>query len=274
MKGWDGTRRGARAAGLSISLGVAAIAGAGAGSAGAQGLALSRTLVDTPTAGVLSAGAFETQARVFPGGGLEVRLDIGLGRWLTLGGAYGGVQIIGDGEPDWYPEPGFALKVRILEESWTLPAVAFGIDTQGAGFWDESRERFQFKSRGVYAVASKNYAWLGDLTFHGGVSRSLENRDDRDATPFTGVEKSVGGAWGLALEYDLGANDNREDGVYGKGRGYLNGVIRWSVAPDMEIRFVLRDMLDNSETVDPEFKDVVADEGWGRELSFSYMETF
>lgn len=240
----------------------------------AQDLMISRVLVDTPTAGLIPAGAFETRARVFPGGGLDLRIEIGIARWLTLGGGFGGVQIIGDGEPDWYPEPGFTLKARLIEESWTLPALAVGVDTQGAGYWDEARERFQFKSRGLYAVVSKNYGWYGDLTLHGGVNRSLEDADDRDPTPFVGFEKSVGTAWGLALEYDLATNDNLDDGAYGEGRGYLNGAIRWNVAPEMEIRFVVRDMLDNSENVDPSFSDVIVDEGWGRELSFSYVEMF
>ncbi len=233
-----------------------------------------RFLVDTPTAGLVPAGAFETRVQVFPGGGVEAWVDIGIADWLALGGGYGGLKIIGDGDPDWYPEPGFELKIRVLEEGWTLPALALGIDTQGAGYWDESRDRFQFKSRGVYVVASKNYAWLGDLTFHGGVSRSLEEEDDGDPTPFAGIEKSVTDSWRLALEYDLGANDNREDGVYGRGRGYLNAALSWNMAAGMEIRLVVRDMLDNSEAVDPAFTDVIADEGWGRELSFSYLESF
>ena len=261
-----------RIAGLALA---AAVLGGGPGTGvRAQALAPSRSLVDTPTAGNVPSGTFETRARVFPGGGLELRLDIGLTRWLTLGGGFGGVKVIGDGEPDWYPEPGFALKVRLLEETWTLPAFALGIDTQGAGYWDESLERFQFKSRGVYAVLSKNYAWLGDLTLHGGVGRSLEENDDRDVTPFCGIEKSIGSAWGMALEYDAAINDNRDDGAFGRGRGYLNGSLRWALSPAIELRFVVRDMLENTETIDPLYRDVIADEGWGRELSFSYMESF
>jgi hypothetical protein len=266
-----GLARGAR---LWVAVGAAGATLGLAAVAPAQDLALARFLVDAPTAGLVPAGAFETRARVFPGGGVELRLEIGLARWLSLGGGFGGVQIIGDGEPDWYPEPGFSVKARILEESWTFPALALGVDTQGAGVWDEERERYQFKSRGLYAVASKNYAWYGDLTFHAGLSRSLEEKDDRDVTPFVGFEKSVGSAWGLAVEYDAATNDDRDDGAFGRGRGYLNGAIRWSVAPTMEFRFVVRDMLENSEAVDPSYADVVVDEGWGRELSFSYLENF
>lgn len=234
----------------------------------------SRRIVDTPTAGLIPIGTFETRAELFPGGGVGLRIDIGLADWLSIGGGFGGLQIIGDGEPDWYPQPGFAMRIRLFEETYIAPAFAIGVDTQGAGFWDEERERFQFKSRGIYAVVSKNYEWLGDLTLHGGINRSLEEKDDKDPTPFVGLDKSLGPVFGVSMEFDLATNDNRNDGAYGKGRGYLNGVFRWSVAPQMELRLVVRDMLENSEEVDPRYSDVVVDEGWGREFAFTYIESF
>jgi hypothetical protein len=256
--------------GIGFSAALCAAPGTGA----AQASSPERSLIDTPTAGLLPSGTFETRTRLFPGGGIDLRLEIGLGRWMSMGASWGGVQIIGDGGPDWYPEPGFFVKARIVEEDYAYPAIAIGIDTQGAGYYDDDRGRFQYKSRGFYAVASKNYAWYGDLTLHGGLSRSLEERDDKDVTPFLGLEKSIGGSFGVGLEYDLAWNDNRDDGAFGKGRGYLNGALRWSIAPQMQLRLVVRDMLGNSESVDPGFRDVIVDEGWGREFSFSYVESF
>ncbi len=245
-----------------------------AGAAEAQTAWPARQIVETPTAGLIQPGAFEARAQVFPGGGVALELDVGLAHWLSVGGSYGGLQIIGDGEPDWYGQPGFAVKARVLEETWTTPALALGVDTQGSGYWDDARERYQYKSRGFYAVLSKNYQWLGDFSVHGGVNRSLEDADDKDPTLFVGLEKSLGSLFGVSVEYDVATNDDRDDGAYGKGRGYLNGLLRWSVDPRMEIRLVVRDMLDNSEAVDPRVSDVVVDEGWGREFSFSYVETF
>jgi hypothetical protein len=165
-------------------------------------------LVDVPTAGLTGRGQVESHACVFPGGGIDLRVDVGLGSRVSVGAGYGGVQVIGDGEPEWYPRPGLALKVRLLEENWTLPALAAGIDTRGAGYWDKARDRFQFKSRGVYLVASKNYAFLGDLAFHGGANRSLEDEDDGDVTGFVGLEKSIGPWIGLGAEFDLALNDD------------------------------------------------------------------
>jgi hypothetical protein len=271
--GWNGIRGGAAVRPFRwIAIG-AVLAALSPAPAGAVFRTPSRFLVDTPTAGTSPVGAFETRTKAFPGGGLEIRVDIGLAHWLTLGGSYGGLQIIGDGEPDWYPEPGFAVKVRVLQESWVLPALALGVDTQGAGYWDDARERYQYQSRGLYAVLSKNYAWYGDLTLHGGVNRTLEGNDE-NLNPFVGFEKSLGAFWSLALEYDAALNDDRDDGAYGRGRGYLNGAIGWNLSQDMQVRLVVRDMLRNAEPIDPGLADRVVDEGWGREFTFSYVEQF
>ena len=230
-------------------------------------------LVDVPTAGLPPDRAIETRGRVFPGGGMELRVEAGILDRASLGVGFGGLQVIGDGTPDWYPRPGFALKARVLEESWTLPAIAVGIDTRGSGVWDRRQNRFQYKSRGVFAVASKNYRFLGDLALHGGASRSFETRDDGDPTLFGGLEKSLGPYAGLTVEYDLATNDNARDGVYGRGRGYLNASIRLRPAPRVELRIMVRDMLDNTELDDPGRSDVVVDDGWGREVALTYMAT-
>jgi len=227
-------------------------------------------LVDVPTAGVSPRGVVQIQGRAFPAGGIEVRLDVGALERVSLGVGFGGVEIIGDGTPEWYARPGLALKALILDETWNLPGFALGIDTRGAGFWDGARGRFQFKSRGFYAVASKNYAFLGDFTLHGGASRSFETRDDGDPTLFGGIEKSVGSHIGLAVEYDLARNDDQKDGAYGRGRGYLNAALRVRPGPQLEVDVVVRDMLGNSELADPGLARVVADEGWGREVALSY----
>ncbi|NNE43586.1 MAG: hypothetical protein HKN12_05220 [Gemmatimonadetes bacterium] len=271
--GWNGIRGGTVTFTQGLVLAGAALLALVPAAGRAQVQTPARHVVDTPTAGTSPVGAFETRTKAFPGGGLEVRVDIGLTHWLSLGGSYGGLQIIGDGDPDWNPEPGFAVKLRVMQETFFLPAVAVGVDTQGGGYWDSARDRYQFQSRGIYAVASKNYAWYGDLTFHGGLNRSLEGSDE-NINPFLGMEKSIAGLWAISLEYDSALNDNRDDGAYGKGRGYLNGALSWDVSPQMEVRFVVRDMLRNAEPAAPEFTDVIVDEGWGREFTFTYIERF
>ncbi|MEZ5065590.1 MAG: hypothetical protein R3B81_12730 [bacterium] len=258
------------------AIGIATAIGAlvSATTSGAQEYLPARTLVDVPTAGLVPRGSYETRARVFPAGGLEARVDVGVLNWMSIGVAYGGLRIIGDGRPEWYPRPEFFGRVRVLEETWAWPAFAIGIDTQGAGFWDRSNKRYQFKSRGVYGVVSKNYDFGGDLSLHGGIGRSLDGDGDNTLTPFVGLDKNIFRVVSFAMEYDFAFNDNRDDGMYGQGKGYLNAVLRWNLAPQMQVRFAVRDMLDNSEAAIPGNGEVVVDEGWGRELSFSYVETF
>lgn len=233
-----------------------------------------RELVDVPTAGMLPKGTFESRARIYPGGGLEVRVEVGLLPWFNLGGSYGAQQVIGDGSPDWNPRPGLMARVRLLEETYNLPAIALGVDTQGTGYFDEERERYQFKSRGPFVVLSKNYAWLGNLTLHAGVSRSLEEKDDKTPTAFGGMEKSLSEVAGFVLEYDVALNDDQGDGVYGQGRGYLNSAVRITLAPEVELKVVLRDLLRNTETDETQFSDQVVDEGVGRELHLAYRVVF
>jgi hypothetical protein len=233
-----------------------------------------RLLVDIPTAGLLLPGSLETRARAYPGGGVEGRFDIGLPWRINVGAAYGGLQIIGDGDPEWNPHLGLSAKIRVNDESYSLPAFAIGVDTQGSGFYDKDLDRYQFKSRGLYAIASKNYDWLGNFTVHGGMSRSFEDEDDGDPTIFGGFDKSLGPYAGLVLEYDAALNDNKGDGVYGRGRGYLNGALRFSLATVVELRFVLRDLLRNTESEEAEYSDVVIDEGVGREFHLSYRYDF
>jgi hypothetical protein len=207
---------------------------------------------------------------MYPGGGIEGRLDVGIIPRINLGASYGGQQIIGDGDPTWNPTIGLSAKIRVIDETFAFPAFAIGIDTQGSGFYDDARSRYQFKSRGIYVVASKNYSWLGDLTLHGGGSRSLEDDDDGNPTFFGGLDKSLGPFAGLALEYDGGLNDDHDDGAYGHGRGYLSSALRVSLANTVEVRLVLRDLLRNTESERAEISDVVVDEGVGREFHLSY----
>jgi hypothetical protein len=141
--------------------------------------------------------------------------------------------------------PGMQLKVRVLDESRTVPAVALGFDSQGRGAYDPSQDRYAFKSPGVYAVVSKNSDFLGYLTLHAGANYSLEKGDgDDDLNVYVGADKTIGGAVSLTAEYDFAFNDNDHD-ARGKGRGYLNAALRWSIGSGLTLSAVLQDLLQN-----------------------------
>lgn len=220
------------------------------GSAGTAANVEPRFLVDVPTAGMLPEGSFTLDLDFYQRGGVLCGLSFGLLERLTVGLGYGGSQLIGSDDPEWNELPGINLKIRLFEESEVLPAIAFGFDSQGRDGYIRALDRYLIKSPGFFAVASRNYAWLGDMSLHGGINYSLERGDDdRDISLFVGAEKSIGAALALSGEYNLAANDS--DGrSLGKGRGYLNFGIRWSTGGGMTLGLNVKDVLRNLRDVE------------------------
>ena len=215
------------------------------GSAGTGGGVEPRTIVDKPTAGILRSGALALDVDLFEHGGLLGGLSIGFLDRVLIGVSYGGSGLVGGDSPTMNDVPGMQLKVRVLDESRTVPAVALGFDSQGRGEYDPSQDRYTFKSPGVYAVVSKNSDFLGYLTMHAGGNYSLEKGDgDDDLNAYVGAEKTIGGALSLTAEYDFAFNDNDHD-ARGKGRGYLNAALRWSIGSGLTLSVVLQDLLQN-----------------------------
>lgn len=215
------------------------------GSAGTGGGIEPRTIVDRPTAGILRSGALGLDIDLFENGGVLGGVSLGLLDRLMLGVSYGGSGLVGGDSPTMNPLPGMQLKVRVLDEVRTVPAVAIGFDSQGRGEYDPSEDRYAFKSPGVYAVLSKNLDFLGFLTFHAGANYSLETGDDdNDLNAYAGAEKTIGGVVSLTAEYDFAFNDNDHD-ARGKGWGYLNMGLRWAIGGGLTISVVLQDLLEN-----------------------------
>ena len=208
-----------------------------------------RYIIDTPTAGLLKRGAFSLEANFFQDGGLMFGLYAGALDRLTFGISYGGVGIIGKTNATMQKLPGVLLKYRLFDESEAMPAVAFGFDSQGKETYIDSLERFTIKSRGIFIAASKNYSFLGFLSFHGGVNWSMEKKDgDKDMNTFVGVEKSIGQEISFIAEYDFAFNDNHGN-AYGRGNGYLNAGLRWALANGLTLGFDLQNVAKNQQNV-------------------------
>jgi hypothetical protein len=221
-------------------------------------------LVDMPTAGTLERGSYVSSLRLYPAGGLLGGVQIGLSNRLLLGVSYGGENIIGEGKVNWNPEPGLQVVYRIIDENIVLPAITIGYNSQGFGPYIKSENRYNIKSRGFYAVASKNYAFLGDLGFHGGVNYSLERDDgDKDMNLFVGVMKSLNRDLSLLAEYDVAVNDNDFHSI-GAGKGYLNLGVRWLFANRLSLQFQFKNILENKENVPYS----------NREIKIAYIEHF
>ncbi len=182
-------------------------------------------------------------------GGVLAGVSVGLLDRLSIGLSYGGSGLIGDQEPVMNKLPGANIKVRLFEESTYFPAVALGFDSQGRDGVIKDLDRYQIKSPGFYLAVSRNYSWLGDLSLHGGANYSLERSDgDRDVNFFAGVEKTIGTGISAVLEYNLASNDSDARAI-GKGRGYLNGGLRWSAGGGLTLGLNLKDILGNARNV-------------------------
>jgi hypothetical protein len=223
-----------------------------------------REIVDLPTAGLPPRGGFYVESDVYSEGAMLVSLGVGFTRYFSFGISYGGQGIIGSGDPDMNPEPGVHLKARLVNETVTMPAIAVGFDSQGRGPYIDELDRYVVKSRGIFAVASKNWEIVGPLSLHGGISYSLESEDDNDPDIFFGFIKTFSGFLDLRAEYDFGLNDNEGDEPFVEKRGFLNASVVWHVNEDFAVALEVRDIATEER---PRVEDL---RQWNRGLSIIY----
>ncbi len=230
-------------------------------SAGASATFQQRFIVDMPTAGILKPNSVSLDADFFSDGGLMLRLTASAFNRLNFGISYGGSKIIGNGSVNWFKLPGVNLKIRIIDEVKNFPAIAIGFDSQGREGYIDSLKRYEFKSPGFFAVVSKAFKFFGYSSIHGGVNYSLE-KDDDDASLnyYIGFDKTIGNDITFAAEYNFAINDN--SGKVGKGKGYLNAGIRWSLGNGFTIELNWKDILRNKEP------------GNSRVVKLEYIQTF
>src|SRR5690242_12018908 len=101
------------------------------GSAGEGATYEPRYLIDLPTAGILPHAAVALDMDFTEHGAVLTTFSYGLWGRVNIGLSYGGGNIIGTGDPNWNKSPGFALRLRVIEESVMFPAIALGFDSQG-----------------------------------------------------------------------------------------------------------------------------------------------
>jgi hypothetical protein len=209
-----------------------------------------RMLIDAPTAGTLPRGHFNIGLRLYANGGALGNTDIGLSNRFMLGISYGGNDIVSNVDPDWNPRIGFSLKFRVIDEMEVFPAVAIGYTDQGYGAYSSEYDRYTFKSRGFYLVASRSfyfYKWTSSWHIGANYSRENDGDGDKQVNFFGGFDATFNYNLALLLEYDAALNDDRSGypEIAGKGRGYLNSSIKWLFAENLEIEIILSDLLTN-----------------------------
>ena len=230
------------------------------------------SLIDSPTAGILQKGEAEISAKLYKNNGLILGTKIGLFPRFMFGVNYGAENIVGNQEPNWHDRVEFSAKFRLMDETNTMPAIAFGYDSQGHGNYHSSSKRYDIKSKGFYGVLSKNYYFLGNLGFHLGANYSLERNDnDEEINLFAAFDKSFGDAVVFICEYDLAWNDNDDweeesldEALKGLGYGYLNASLDIYFTEYLILKVSMYDLLKNR-------KDT---QGSDRTISLLYFMTF
>jgi len=205
-------------------------------------------LVDMPTAGILYHRNLATALEFLDQGGMIVSAQTGLFDRVMVGLAYGGTNVIGVEKTMFNPHIGALVRVRLVEESYYVPAVAFGFSSQGKGAYLNSLNRYATKSTGFYAVASKNFEALGYLSIHAGMYYSLEDADNRTLNFFAGVEKTFATIFSGIIEYDNGVALAKSASV-DKGRGLLNLGLRATIGNGFRLGLNLKDLVKNRQDV-------------------------
>ena len=246
-------------------------------------------LVSIPTAGTLPRGSLTLESLIIKNGGIVPRLSVGFTDNFTVGVSYGVQNLIGDTKPSINKTtPEVQIKYRIFDESEKMPALVYGLDTQGKGEFhkqdsilsisrksDSTRtlNRYDQKAWGMYIVFSKNWNMMGNLGMHAGISKSLsENNDgDKDLNVFFGFDKELNRSFSLLVEYDAALNDNLTEDDYGtiknitfgRGKGYLNAGVRWAISSNLMLEVNFNDINQNTEA-----------EYTNREIKVIYSESF
>jgi len=219
------------------------------GSAGSAGKLEPRSLVDFPTAGMIPRGNIALDVDFYRDGGVDLACAVGIFDRLSAGISFGGSGLIGSASPVMNAIPGFNVKVRLLEESVYVPALALGFDSQGHDGYDRSLSRYAIKSPGLYSVFSKNYSFLGYFSIHGGANYSFERSDgNRNINLFAGIEKTLGPFLSFMMEYNLASNDAGYNSL-GEGKGYLNMALRCSLGGGLTLGINFKDLADNGGNV-------------------------
>jgi hypothetical protein len=204
-------------------------------------------IVDSPTAGILPHGGYIMHGSIGPSSSLLFGVKIGFHDRLMLGTSFGLQNFVGRGEIEINDKPGFEVRLRIIEEEIIGPALAVGIDTQGEDIYLDGLERYERKSKGFYAVISRNYRLIRDFSLHAGANYSLEREDEEGVNFFAGAILELIPGLHILLDYNAAIDDDDADNneARTRGRGYLDAGVRFDYRENLRIKLHFKDLLDN-----------------------------
>jgi hypothetical protein len=193
--------------------------------------------IDQPFAKVPEHGVFNIELRVGPEGAIISYFNVGIWDRFGLGVSYGGTNLLGAGNPEFYSIPGVQIRVLVVEEGAFYPLVQIGFDNQGYGRYND---RYDIRSKGLYGQLSKTVSLtkLGIIP-SAAVNYCLESDNGLDV--FIGLKIQFGTFSALLFEYTPNFNDPADE-----NKGYLNAGLRLLFYGEMYFDVALRDILGNS----------------------------
>jgi hypothetical protein len=198
---------------------------------------LSLYYVDQPFPKPPEHGIFNLELRFGPQGAITGYFNVGIWDRLGLGLSYGGSNLLGSGNPEFYEIPGVQIRLLAIEEGMFYPQVQFGFDNQGYGDYGE---RYDIRSKGLYCQISKSFAFTSLEVYPSlGLNYCLES--DKGLDIFSGIMVQFGTFSALLVEYTPNLNDPVDE-----DKGYLNVGLRLIFYGEMFFELSLRDLLANS----------------------------
>jgi hypothetical protein len=205
------------------------------------------TIIDSPTPAVLPHGGYLFFGSIGPESSMLFAVKVGFFDRVMLGASFGMQRFLGRGDISVNDKLGLEARVRVIDESDAAPALALGVDTQGQDAFIESADRYERKSKGIYAVIGKNYHLIGDFTLDAGINYSLENRDEGGVDVFGGFAMGLVKGFSLLLDYDPSLNDNdaKVPTHLTRGRGYLDAGARIDYGDNLRFKILFKDLFGN-----------------------------
>ena len=228
--------------------------------------------VESPTAGMLSRGEARVHMKIFQENGIVFGADVGLFDAFQFGLSFGGEEIIGNEKPELsFEQVAYKVKLRLINEGLTIPAIAIGVDTQGHGKYYKEEKRYDIKSKGAYVVASKNFNMHGLLGFDLGMNYTFEWDDDEDKIVdfFAGAYKTIGDNITIFADYSLALNDrkrkiegNDDADLWRKSSGYLNTGLQLRLTDQLSLKLLMHDILMNRGDINNIERSLMIDYRW------------
>lgn len=232
-------------------------------SAGSKARYESRFVIDMPNAGVLPKETFAFNSLIQPNGITLVDFSYAPFTNVNVGLSFSANNVIGTGAIYSQKYPALNLKVRLIDETLSLPAIVLGFSNQGKGDYIKSIKRNQIISPGVYLAVSKNFKWaMGFIALHGGLNYSFDNYTDKNSPNlYFGIEQSLGTQFAFATE--INTNLNEANNSISQS-ALLNIALRWSVSSNVTIELQLKDLMKNQ----------IASKDYVRAFGFEYIGRF